>query len=270
MADRLPSFLKLDQYDIHPEDVVRAYFNCAPTDIHEKAVVTPTWGAGAFEKHVDSTTTVFEGPMTGVWEVHCGGERISVIRSGMSAAFTGDMVIALACTPCETLLLSGSAGGLIASMRIGDLLIAEQSVCGDGFSRYLEPEIRPRDCFLDTADPDATLTDRLKQVAQRVAEERSVPLHEGKVFSTDSILGQFFRADHFAQNLGCIGIEMETAATFKAAGLVGIRASALLQISDVIPARKSLFSGRTADEMEERRQIKETVLPRILLETLVG
>jgi purine-nucleoside phosphorylase len=67
---------------------------------------------------------------------------------------------------------------------------------------------------------------------------------------------------------GCIGIEMETAAVFRAARLVGITAAALLQFSDVIPARKSLFAGRTPLERERRREVRKTVLAQAAVNAL--
>ncbi len=270
MADRLPSFFDLAKYGISSDDVVQAYLGCSPAEICESAVIIPVWDAAIFEKHVDSTTPVFEGRTRAVWRMEYHGERLSLIRSGITAAFAGDIVLALGCTPCETLLFSGSVGGLLPTMKIGDFLIAESSVCGEGFSRYLEPEVMPRDCFLDTAMTDASLTSRLARAAQDASRQHSIALHIGTVVSVDSILAQFFRLNHFREHHGCIGVEMETSATFKAANLVGIRAAALLQVSDVIPTKKSLFSGRTEQEMVEKERIKTNVLPKILLETLAA
>jgi purine-nucleoside phosphorylase len=61
---------------------------------------------------------------------------------------------------------------------------------------------------------------------------------------------------------------METAAVFGAARVVGIRAGALLQVSDVIPVNKTLFSGRTKEDHKKRRWLKENVLARIILESV--
>jgi purine-nucleoside phosphorylase len=270
MTDRLPSFFDLAKHGIGPDDVVRAYLGCSPSHVCRAAVIMPVWGAAVFRDHVESTVPVLEGRTRGVWRVAYRGEEFSLIRSGMSAAFAGDIVLALGCTPCQTLLFSGSVGGLLPSMKIGDLLLAEGSVCGEGFSRYLEPEVTPRDCFLETASPDAALTLHLRRVAQEAAREHALALHSGAVVSVDSILAQFFRLGYFAQEHGCIGVEMETSATFKAARLVGIRAAALLQVSDVIPTGKSLFSGRTDEEMDERRRIRSEVLTKVLLDALVA
>ena len=118
--------------------------------------------------------------------------------------------------------------------------------------------------------PDAALSARLASVAQEASREHAVPLHSGAIVCVESIVAQFFRLDYFAEQCGCIGVEMETSALLKAAVLVGIQAAALLQISDVMPTRKTLFSGRTEEEMGHRAQIKADVLPRIVLDTLAA
>jgi nucleoside phosphorylase len=58
---------------------------------------------------------------------------------------------------------------------------------------------------------------------------------------------------------------METSAVFQAARLVGIKAGALLQVSDVPHRNKSLFSGRTKEEMERRKSIRQEVLAHAVL-----
>lgn len=266
MAGRLPPFFQLEEYDLKAEDVVRVFLRCSPAAIRSKAIVTPTWGAEVFASHTETIITITDSL---VWELGYQGEPVTVIRSGIGAPLTGDIVLALGCTPCETVIFCGSVGGLDASMGLGDMLVVEKSWCGDGFSRYLSPEVLPRDCFLQVAAPHPALTARLTAAARTKCAQAAVPLHEGSVFAIDSILAQFFRLDDLARQYGCIGIEMETAATFKAAALIGIQASALLQVSDVLPKKKSFFSGITAQEHGTRRRIRAEVLSKIVLDLLV-
>lgn len=47
---------------------------------------------------------------------------------------------------------------------------------------------------------------------------------------------------------------------FRAARPVGTKAAAFLQFPDVIPARKSLFAGKTAAERERRREVAEAAV----------
>jgi hypothetical protein len=62
---------------------------------------------------------------------------------------------------------------------------------------------------------------------------------------------------------------METAATFGATRLIGIEACALLQISDVLPLKRSFFSGRTEQENRYRKLVRAKVLSKIVLDLLV-
>ncbi|MQY69598.1 MAG: phosphorylase, partial [Firmicutes bacterium] len=197
------------------------------------------------------------------------GQLISFIRCGIGAPMTGDVILSLACTPCQRVIFTGSVGGLDASMKIGDVLIPKKSLSGDGFSRYLGPDVETEDCFLQPAEPDSELQMTVMKHASKICKRESVALHSGTVFSTDSVIAQFFRLEQVVKNLGCIGIEMETSSVFKAAKLVDIRASALLQVSDVIPLNKSLFSGRSKREMERRQLVKRTVLAKAVLDSVI-
>ncbi len=265
MKDRIPSYFQLQRYNITPEDVVKLYFHCEPEAIQPKVIVTPYWHVERFSGNADSVTTVFEDT---VHQLEYNGQLITLIRTGIGAPQTGDAIVALGCTPCERIVFTGSAGGLSPSMEIGDLIVTERSICGDGFSRYLDPDVPTKDCFFQPVEPDPDLTKCVDKVTSEHCQRGSVALHRGNIFSTDSIIAQFFRLDYIVENFHCIGIEMETAALFKAAKLVGIKAAALLQLSDVIPTRKSLFSGRMEEDMERRRYTREKVLIKAIFDSL--
>ena len=265
MAVRLPEYFELAKHNVAPADIVGLYLRCEPDAVHENVIITPIWDVG-FLDHFTEITTVSEGR---VYEGKYGGQAFSVVRSGVGAPQTGDVALALACTPCRRVIFTGSAGGLSSSMRVGDLLLVDESVSGEGFSRYLPSDVETRDSFLSVARPDATLAGVLKSIASRTCESESIPLHTGRVFAIDTIVAQFFRLDHVADELDCMAIEMEASATFNVAELVGIQAAAILQVSDLPRAGKSLFAGRTSDDEERRRTIRSTVLPEIILDSLV-
>ncbi len=196
------------------------------------------------------------------------GKLISFVRSGVGAAQTGDAVLALSCTPCERILFAGSVGGLRPEMHVGDLMMPEFSYAGDGFCRYLQPGFPGEDCFLERNAPEAGLSAALARATLPLAQQAGVSVHRGPVFSIDTILAQFSILDEIANQLGCIGIEMETAAVFKAARLAGIPAAALFSISDVPVKHQSLFAGRLPAEQDQRKEIRRKVLAKALLECL--
>jgi purine-nucleoside phosphorylase len=147
-------------------------------------------------------------------------------------------------------------------------MMPEVSLSGDGFCRYLQPVLPTQDCFLERTAPDAELAQALARAAAPLAQAAGVPIHTGPVFCIDSILAQFGRLEYLSTELGCAGIEMETAAVFKAARLVGIRAAALLSVSDVPIRGQTLYAGRSAAERERRQETRRKILAKALLDCL--
>jgi purine-nucleoside phosphorylase len=88
------------------------------------------------------------------------------------------------------------------------------------------------------------------------------------MYSADSIICEYHHLEMMTDKYDCMGIEMETAAVFNAASLVGIQAAAILMASDVIPVKKTLFAGRSKEERDHYYHSRESVLSKIILETL--
>lgn len=261
----LPNFLKLDRFNISPEDVTRAAFHCEPGEIHPDVILMPWWRLEIFEPWADRISTITEDLL---YDLEYDGKAVSVIRSGIGAPQAGDAVLSLGCTPCQRILFAGSVGGLSPAFSIGDLAVPDVAISGDGYCRYLEPGFPPKDCFLERCTPDENLSQAVMRAACPLAQEAGIPLHIGAVYSIDTILAQFGKLEDIANGLGCIGIEMETAAVFKAARMVDIQAAALLSVSDLPLQKKSLYAGRPLEEREHRREIRRTVLSRALLDCL--
>jgi len=260
-----PDFLQLDKYNISPADVVRMAFRCTPETIHADVILAPLWKVEIFDSWADRITVITPDVL---YELVFQGKPISFVRSGVGAPLTGDAVLALSCTPCERILFTGSVGGLRPEMHIGDLMIPEFSYSGDGFCRYLQPGFPAQDCYLERHAPDGRLSSALADATLPLARQAGVTVHTGPVFSIDTILAQFRILDEIVNQLGCIGIEMETAAVFKAARMAGIRAAALFSVSDVTVKNQSLFSGRPQEEQDHRKVIRRKILAKALLDCL--
>jgi purine-nucleoside phosphorylase len=263
----LPAFIDLESYQISPSDVVETAFHCAAERIRPDVILFPWWHPTVLERWVESVVTITPDVL---YEVVYRGKAISVGRSGIGAPQAGDMTLALGFTGCKRLLFAGSVGGLRPEMRIGDLLLPLVSLAGDGFCRYLQPGFPLDDTFLEKVEPNAELSAALEHVTAGLAREGQTALHRGPVYCTDSILGQFGKLDYIQDELGCVGIEMESAAVFKAARLVGIQAAALMSLSDVPARRQTLFAGRSKEEREHRDGTRSLILAKALLDCLTN
>lgn len=250
-----------------PYELVRAGLGCEPEQIRRDVILTPHWKVEIFTPHVKSVTEIVPHK---VYELELRGYNVTLIRAGIGAPLTGDTVLALGPTPCKRIIVIGSTGALHPELNIGDLIIPTKSLSGDGFSRYLQPGLPFADTFLQPAFPDEFLSDTLNGYANTLAPAAGAAVHRGTIFSTDSIAAQFPILDDLSRVHGCCAIEMETAAVFAAAHFVNLQAAALLAVSDSPVQGKSLFAGRTPADMEHYHHIKETILPKILLDALAG
>jgi purine-nucleoside phosphorylase len=265
MKRGIPEYFALAKYDISPGDVTRMFLHCTPDVIHEKVVITPIWDQAFFSEIAGEIETIFENYL---YCITYHDQKISLVRPGMGAPLVGDVVLALGCTPCRRIVFTGSFGGLTDKFAVGDLMVVTESISGDGYSNYLMTGELASSNFLKPTCPDLELTGLLEQNALRLSAENGVTLHKGRVFSSDSILAEYRHLDTITKKCGCTGIEMETSAVFNAASLVGIQSAALLMVSDVTPTRKTLFSGRTEEDRERRHYVRNSVLSKIILDTL--
>ncbi len=265
MKRGIPEYFALEKYGILPGDIAALFLHCKPEDIHERVIVTPMWSEGNFISPAEKIETVVDRYL---FDLTCHGRKISVIRSGMGAPATGDVVLALGCTPCRQIIFTGSFGGLMEKISIGDMMVVTEAVSGDGYSTYLGPEELSSQKLCTPAKPDPELTDLLEQNAVKYNIHQLTSLYKGRIFSADSILCEYHHLEMMTDKYDCLGIEMETAAVFNTASLVGIQAAAILMASDVIPVKKTLFSGRTKQDKERYYDSRESLLSKIILETL--
>ena len=102
----------------------------------------------------------------------------------------------------------------------------------------------------------------------KFVQKNNVKWHIGKNFSVDTIFAQFSHLDEI-RALGCTTIEMETAAFFKATEICNIAAGAIFSVSDNSIKRKSLYSGRTEEEMQYREKVRANYIPQIVIKSLL-
>ena len=62
---------------------------------------------------------------------------MTYIKTGIGAPVLMDALLTLGVTACQRIIFIGSVGSLDDNIGIGDIVIPEYSVCGDGASRYI-------------------------------------------------------------------------------------------------------------------------------------
>ena len=251
-----------------PRHICLHELKCEPETINERVVIAPWWKPDLFTKFGAKIDSASDGEHAQLWNVHMDKFDFTYIRTGIGAPLVADTTLALGGTPCKKAIFIGSVGALDLNIGIGDIVIPEYSVCGDGVCRYLgKDRLKDNDMFGQPMYPDAELTCKIKSATERSCTENSVKWHSGINFSVDTVFAQFSHIEEIL-GFGCNTIEMETATFFKASEICGIAAGAVFSVSDNAMRKKSLFSGRVEEEMQYRHEVRANVLPQIVLEAL--
>lgn len=258
------------KYGSSEEEICKSNFKCSASEIQEKVIIAPTWEVNLFSEHTDSIkhiagTRKFDNVVS---EIIVGNNKATFITTNVGACRVFDTVLALKCTPCQEILFLGSVGALDNTMKIGDIVIPEYSVCGVGVDRYLTTEHTDKnDCYGKKYYPNKALSDKARNYTHATIKGTDIKVHIGKTFSVDTIFAQFAHLDEII-DIGCNTIEMETSTVFHTADIAGIKAAAIFNVSDNTVINKSLYSGRTEEDQQRRLTVKTEIMPIIALKTL--
>ena len=160
----------------------------------------------------------------GLWGytgIAADGEALTIQSTGMggpSAAIVVEELIALG---ARRLVRVGTCGALAGGFELGELLIADSVLAGDGASRALGAGER--------LEPDRLLLTRLRAAARDGTRT-------GTVVSTDLFYDPDAGwADRWSA-AGALAVEMEAAAVLAVAARHGVAAACVLVVSDLLAA----------------------------------
>jgi uridine phosphorylase len=196
-----------------------------PQDIGKYAIVPGP------KERVDGFLKSFERPIKNFsfmeYTMYTGefnGTKITTINGGRFSADTAITTEILCSAEAKTMIRMGSCGSLREDIKIGDLIVADSALRGEGVTPYYvdDPKFQP--------DSDKALTDALFESAQ----ESGFKVHRGRVWSTDAILRETREYVGNAINQGAVAVDMVTAVFLTICQIYRIPATAILAVSDHI------------------------------------
>ncbi|MFQ5437556.1 MAG: purine-nucleoside phosphorylase [Paracoccaceae bacterium] len=179
---------------------------------------------------------------TGTWR----GNRVTIQGSGMGMASLSIYVNELIRDyGAKTLIRIGSAGGMAEAVGLRDIVIAMTSTTVGTPSSTILREVN----FSPCADYS------LLRAAVTAAEAKSSNVHVGGIYSSDTFYDE--RADLNEQMVrhGILAVEMEAAELYTLAARLGVRALAILTISDHLGTGAALSSNEREQSFSEMVEI---------------
>jgi 5'-methylthioadenosine phosphorylase len=151
----------------------------------------------------------------------CEGERFTVACHGVGGPSVAIVVEELVMLGAKAIIRLGSCGGLLETMRIGDLVIATGAGYKSGtLDHYFGKRIAPK--------PDSKLTELLVGSAKK----EGVKYHKGPVFSSDAFYGEDPDFVGRSKEEGYVAVEMECATLFGLGLLRKVKTAAALLVND--------------------------------------
>jgi len=133
----------------------------------------------------------------------------------------------------KRLVRVGTCGGLTTEVKVRDMILGISASTDSAINkvRFRGMDYAPAPSF------------RLLEAAYRAAKERKMPVHVGKVVSSDSFYTEDPDQWKLWAGFGVIGVEMETAELYTLAAKHGVEALAILTVSDHLVTREETSSA---------------------------
>jgi len=197
-----------------------------PKDVGKYALVPgPQERAEAIVKKLENPIknfTFMEYTMhTGTFD----GIKVTTINGGRFAADTSITTEIMCNAEIKTMVRLGSCGALREDIKVGDFIVAETAIKGDGVTQYYVDQD-----FVPTAD--AGLTKSLTEIAQKQAQVTGATVHVGPCWTTDAILRETREHVGKAVDQGAIAVDMVSSAFLTICQLYKIPAAVILAVSD--------------------------------------
>ncbi|MCM8796285.1 MAG: hypothetical protein NC923_00135 [Candidatus Omnitrophica bacterium] len=154
---------------------------------------------------------------TGVYE----GIRITAINGGRFSTDTSITTEVMCNAGIQNIIRIGTCGALDDNIKIGDLVIVDKVIRGDGVTPYYVDEN-----FQTVADK--TISDTLYEVAK----DLGVNIHRGIVWTTDALLRETRQIVEARRREGAIAVDMVSSALLTIAQLHKVKAGSILAVSD--------------------------------------
>jgi purine-nucleoside phosphorylase len=151
------------------------------------------------------------------------GERVSVMGTGMGmpslSIYANELIRDYG---VKRLVRVGTCGGLSSEVKLRDMILGISASTDSAVNkvRFRGMDYAPAPSF------------RLLDAAYRAAKEKGLPVHVGKIISSDSFYTEDPDQWKIWARFGVIGVEMETAELYTLAAKYGVEALAVLTVSD--------------------------------------
>jgi uridine phosphorylase len=193
-----------------------------PSDVGEYAIVPgPRDRMEAVMKKLDNPLKNFSFMEYIMYTGQYSGIKVTTINGGRFSVDTAITTEVICNSGIKNIIRVGTCGALDENIKIGDLVVVDGVIRGDGVTPYyVDKDFK--------ANPDKKITDILVETAK----ELGANVHRGCVWTTDALLRETREIVESKRKEGAIAVDMVSATLLTIAQLYNVKAGSILAVSD--------------------------------------
>jgi uridine phosphorylase len=164
-----------------------------------------------------------------LYETTDGGQKITLAGPMVGAPYAVLILEKLIVLGAKRILFLGWCGSVQEELSIGDFLIPERGIIGEGTSRYY---------LSGNSRRDSRSSVRVSKVVEKACRANSMPFHTGSVWSTDAPYRETSQQVLSLKKKGVMAVDMESSALFTVSRFRQVETGALLVVSDELASLK--------------------------------
>lgn len=149
------------------------------------------------------------------------GIKITGINGGRFSTDTSITSEVMCNAGIQNIIRIGTCGALDENIKVGDLVIAENIIRGDGVTPYYVDKN-----FKTAADK------KIADTLEVVAKDLGATVHRGTVWTTDALLRETRELVEGKRKEGAIAVDMVSSTLLTIAQMYNVKAAAILAVSD--------------------------------------
>jgi uridine phosphorylase len=195
-----------------------------PEDVGKYALVPgPVDRLQAILKKLENPVRNFSFMEYSMYTGSLAGIKVTAMNGGRFSPDTAITTEIICESKIPHLIRIGSCGALREDIKIGDLIVVDSAIRGDGVTPYYV-----KDDFVTKSDKD--LTKSIIDVATAAGKR----VHTGACWTTDALLQETKERVNGAIKKGAIAVDMVTSALLTICQLKNVKAAVILAVSDNI------------------------------------
>jgi len=178
------------------------------------------------------------------------GIKVTAINGGRFSTDTSITTEVMCNAQIPNIIRIGTCGALDENIKVGDLVVADKIIRGDGVTPY----------YVDK-DFQTVADKKISDTLEKVAKDLGVTVHRGCVWTTDALLRETREIVEAKRKEGAMAVDMVSSTLLTIAQTYNIKAGSILAVSDNVITGEMGF-------MNPLYYMAETKLIEIALETV--